>query len=558
MEGVTIVLIGILLTLGQPGLSLLNLSKGRPTNSSDFREGKGASSLVVDGNDSDFLSDPNNAAIPQCLYTISNQKTTFWQVDLEQRVVIDHVEVISRRGGIGQRTHQIRRNGYSIIVTASSRYLPITQADICYSDTDPALSSANHENQSCSNIGRYITFYNQRETLSGSDYSLDAVLELCEVKVMGCPINKHGLNCSEDCPARCTNNLCFPGNGTCMRGCKPGYTGSACEKPCDDYFFGQNCALECFCAAGPCITVEGKCPQGGCSAGYNGTSCNTECVDGTFGDNCGSKCGHCINGPTTCHHIDGSCRSGCSPGYKVETCIEVCDPGKYGSQCSRHCGRCFNGAPCHHINGTCLTGCAAGKQGNTCDTDCTPGMYGPNCENTCGDCKGGPRTCNITDGSCPGGCAAGWQGPLCKTACDDYFFGQDCASECFCKAGPCTIVEGKCPHGGCDPGYSGTPCSTERISQDQTEVIGCHDSLNNTKDVTGYAILGTVLAIFVFYNIGLTVFYLRQSRRIKTPPKPSTAYEMQPNSVSQDHSNYEGLDITKVDNVKNIYETIGE
>ncbi|XP_021340744.1 receptor-type tyrosine-protein phosphatase S-like [Mizuhopecten yessoensis] len=185
----------------------------------------------------------------------------------------------------------------------------------------------------------------------------------------------------------------------------------------------------------------------------------TKCVDGTFGDNCGSKCGHCINGSTTCHHIDGSCRSGCSPGYKVDTCIEVCDPGKYGSQCSSICGRCSNGAPCHHINGTCLTGCAAGKQGNTCDTDCTPGMYGPNCENTCGDCKGGPRTCNITDGSCPGGCAAGWQGTLCETACEEGRYGVKCAEQCGkCRDGQtCNRFNGTCENG-CSPGWKESDC----------------------------------------------------------------------------------------------------
>ncbi|XP_060062509.1 uncharacterized protein LOC132543068, partial [Ylistrum balloti] len=154
--------------------------------------------------------------------------TAFWQVNLEQDVVIDHVVVIFQKGNTSQRKQQKRRNGYSIIVTDSPTYLPMTSANTCYNDKDPDLSAENHENRSCSIIGKYVTIYNQRKTLSGPNYSKNAVLELCEVHVMGCPLTKYGTECKEDCPENCKNRLCFPRNGTCMKGCSPGYLPPKC------------------------------------------------------------------------------------------------------------------------------------------------------------------------------------------------------------------------------------------------------------------------------------------------------------------------------------------
>ncbi|XP_033739052.1 uncharacterized protein LOC117326413 [Pecten maximus] len=274
MAGGTIALITLLLSLSQSELSLVNLSLRRQTASSDFREGRGPSSLVVDGNNSDKLNDPNNSSIPQCLYTIKDQKTAFWQVDLDQTVVLDHVKVISRRGGSGQLTHQRRRNGYSILVSRSSTYLPMTPNNTCYSDTDPSLSVRNNETQWCSNIGSYVTIYNQRNTLSGRTYSRNAVLELCEVMVMGCPIHKHGDNCMENCPQNCYENMCFPRNGTCMKGCLPGYKGSTCQEECPDYYYGARCASVCNCKEWPCDVRFGMCPPGGCEPGYKGLECS--------------------------------------------------------------------------------------------------------------------------------------------------------------------------------------------------------------------------------------------------------------------------------------------
>ncbi|XP_021340000.1 multiple epidermal growth factor-like domains protein 11 [Mizuhopecten yessoensis] len=494
MEGVTIVLIGIVLTLGQPGLSLLNLSEGRPTKSSDYREGKGPSSLVVDGNDSDLLNDPNNAAIPQCLYTIKNQKTTFWQVDLEQTVVIDHVEVIFRKGGNDQNTHQTRRNGYSIIVTASSTYLPITQADICYSDTNPALSSANHENQSCSNIGRYVTLYNQRETLSGSDYSNNAVLELCEVKVMGCPKTKHGPNCAEDCPAHCTNNLCYPGNGICMRGCEQGYTGSTCDKlnlsegrptKSSDYREGKgpsslvvdgndsdllndpnNAAIpQCLYTIKNQKTtfwqvdleqtvvidhVEVIFRKGGNDQNTHQTRRNGYSIIVTA-----SSTYLPITQADICYSDTNPALS--SANHENQSCSNI---GRYVTLYNQRetlSGSDYSNNAVLELCEVKVMGCPINKHGPNCAEDCPA-----NCTN---------NLCFPGNGTCMQGCEPGYTGSTCEKPCDDYYFGQDCASECFCKNATCDNVGGKCPPGGCDPGYNGTSCSTGNYRKRLIELI---------------------------------------------------------------------------------------
>ncbi|XP_033737460.1 receptor-type tyrosine-protein phosphatase epsilon-like [Pecten maximus] len=280
--------------------------------------------------------------------------------------------------------------------------------------------------------------------------------------VMGCPIHKHGDNCMENCPQNCYENMCFPRNGTCMKGCLPGYKGSTCQEECPDYHYGARCASECNCKEGPCNVRSGMCPPGGCEPGYKGLECSKECEDGEYGDNCRNTCGHCSSGQLTCDHSNGTCKDGCEPGYKIDKCSEVCDSGKFGRHCTNTCGSCLNGAACHHINGTCLTGCDPGKKGDDCKTDCSPGEYGPNCENKCGNCEHGTLACNRTDGSCPNGCLAGWQAPQCKNVCQHGWYGQNCAEKCGnCRNGhTCNNTIGTCEDG-CSPGWKDSMCKQE-------------------------------------------------------------------------------------------------
>ncbi|XP_069128394.1 receptor-type tyrosine-protein phosphatase F-like [Argopecten irradians] len=495
--------ISLILTVGTPCLALLNLALHRPTKSSDYRETYGPPDKVVDGNESNKLKDSRNRPISQCLVTAKKQRTAFWQVDLGQTVVVDHVEVIFGTGK-KKKSHELRRNGYSIIVSRTPTYLPRTRDNTCYRDTD--RTSKAHDNRTCSNIGRYVTIYNDRIDLNGPRYSVNAVLELCEVKVMGCPRRKFGDICGQTCSDNCKDAFCFPRNGTCMKGCSAGYIGDTCQHycnpgsygancarkcghckrgqrscsitdgscpggcmagwqgqncltKCDDGWFGQNCAYKCFCKTGSCNKTDGTCAFGGCRPGYTGPSCSQECQNGVYGENCQHTCGHCKYGTTICNHIDGNCRGGCTSGYRTNKCNEVCDNGKYGDNCKETCGSCLNGTLCHHVNGTCPTGCEPGKKGDNCKRECTPGTYGSNCVHNCGSCKGGTHLCLRTNGSCPNGCSTGWQDQRCLTACNKGQYGENCSQRCGnCRnRETCNLESGKCENG-CSPGWRGALC----------------------------------------------------------------------------------------------------
>lgn len=46
-----------------------------------------------------------------------------------------------------------------------------------------------------------------------------------------CTTGWYGQNCSMECSGHCLDNdACFNVNGTCLRGCAPGYRGPTCSK----------------------------------------------------------------------------------------------------------------------------------------------------------------------------------------------------------------------------------------------------------------------------------------------------------------------------------------
>ncbi|XP_021356822.1 multiple epidermal growth factor-like domains protein 11 isoform X2 [Mizuhopecten yessoensis] len=405
-----------------------------------------------------------------------------------------------------------------------------------------------------------------------------------------CIYGKFGQGCNQNC--HCAASDCNKETGMCgPPGCSAGWKGTTCSQECSSGHFGWTCSEVCHCQQEGCDHVNGRCDHAGCQAGWSGQSCNKQCVNNTFGRDCNQTC-HCAN--PRCNRTDGVCSvPGCTEGWMGNTCSQECFNPTFGRDCNQTCHCAISG--CDRVSGVCtIPGCTEGWNGYTCSQGCVNNTFGRDCKQTChcaysscdrvsGVCTIPGCTegwngdtcsqeysagyfglncyemCHCKEGRCDHlGCQEGWSGQACDQRCVNNTFGRDCNQTCNCAISGCDRVSGVCTIPRCREGWSGDTCSQEQISQNQTEVIGCFASLANTKDVTGYAILGTVLAISIFYNIGLTMFCLRQSRKIKSPPKPSTAYEMQPNSVSQDHSNYEGLDITKVDNVKNIYDTIGK
>ncbi|XP_069126185.1 uncharacterized protein [Argopecten irradians] len=103
-----------------------------------------------------------------------------------------------------------------------------------------------------------------------------------------------------------------------------------------------------------------------------------------------------------------------------------------------------------------------------------------------------------------------------------------------CRFGKCNMQSGQC---------------IVPLPERQTD-----DTCSYTGLYTGFAILGAFLGISVCFNICSIVLFLRQAKKIKSPNDPPETFGMQ-QSRSETH-NYEGLDVAKLDNVKNIYDSI--
>nr|XP_034322286.1 uncharacterized protein LOC105328158 isoform X3 [Crassostrea gigas] len=189
--------------------------------------------------------------------------------------------------------------------------------------------------------------------------------DLC---VTNCILYEYGLNCMNRCSYQCYDNeTCDPFFGNCSR-CADGYKNAKCDEKCNAGTYGEHCSYLC----GECLNVvtcnhvNGTCPKG-CKPGYQRTEkCDKPCWNGTFGSDCKFICsGNCENNET-CNRTNGACVN-CAPGWKNEYCNKTCDVGWYGSNCKETCGRCLEVDNCSITNGSCFGGCMDGYTGVTCD-----------------------------------------------------------------------------------------------------------------------------------------------------------------------------------------------
>uniref|UniRef100_A0A8W8NTQ9 Multiple epidermal growth factor-like domains 10 n=1 Tax=Magallana gigas TaxID=29159 RepID=A0A8W8NTQ9_MAGGI len=89
-----------------------------------------------------------------------------------------------------------------------------------------------------------------------------------------------------------------------------------------DGWYGNNCSQQCteHCRDSfDCNHVTGQCDRG-CDVGWTGSFCDKECDDGTYGYDCVNNCsGHCLNN-SPCNKQTGYCDRGCNPGYTNSYC----------------------------------------------------------------------------------------------------------------------------------------------------------------------------------------------------------------------------------------------
>ncbi|XP_069103271.1 multiple epidermal growth factor-like domains protein 10 [Argopecten irradians] len=288
-----------------------------------------------------------------------------------------------------------------------------------------------------------------------------------------------------------------------LGGCPPGRKGISCDQVCDAGTFGLDCTQTCHCATSDCNKQTGVCTTTGCSAGWRGTSCDQACTYHKFGLDCTQTC-HCAN-----------------------------------SDCDRRTGVCN------------VHGCTEGWRGDTCSQACTNQTFGRDCTQTCNcassDCDGRTGVCDVR------GCTEGWKGRTCSQACTNHTFGRDCTQTCQCANSDCDGRTGVCKVPGC-LGWIGNSCS--QVQKPTVPTTNHLSEVSNNNDVTtGYAVVGSILAISLGCNIGFIIHCLRmRSREIQTPT-PST--ELHTYHIPDNDSKYEELNSTKTDHTCNIYDTIG-
>lgn len=317
--------------------------------------------------------------------------------------------------------------------------------------------------------------------------------------------------------------------GSCLYGCKPGWSGDTCSEQCNipncvecytlknntqicdrckDRFYGDLCTETCSdkCLLGRC-NAAGDCVFG-CKTHWTGRKC--------YQQNCDIE--HCL-------------KCGFSTLYYIPIC-DVCSVGKFYSILANKCvncsDKCIGGSnSCNQTTGICFHGCEQGFYGTNCDRlcsinnceqcvlanshndeakcgRCSPGWYPENfsCVGCSQHCLGGVSNCNSSTGHCAIGCEVGWFGSRCDKQClipNCYTCAEDNFKKTFCSAcnigmyfnydrGSCLDCSDNCSGGklncdmktgvclnGCKSGYYGDKCQWVC-----GECVGPSCSLNGT------------------------------------------------------------------------------
>ncbi|XP_063443549.1 multiple epidermal growth factor-like domains protein 10 [Mytilus trossulus] len=391
-----------------------------------------------------------------------------------------------------------RMDGFKLYVTNTSTIPPVGY--LCYEDPDPGLPNIT-QTIPCNQVGQYIIYYDAK-----GESTYGPIIELCYVAINGCRKGFWGSNCEKVCSEYCIENHCYPGNGSCIFGCKTenclndifhkftGVCTDGCkERRTGDYCNKYNLAYDSSVLINPNSRYPGSLAKDGSKISCAKTKGPTitfqvdlkyeSIVTGVhiwFGENTSKVGSHIVYASNTSNswktgtvlyeEIVLPTRINVSAVFRYLTYVppvqgtsselDVCEigvigcpPSYYGPVCSKLCPtNCYG--PCELEAGNCIFGCLNGWIGNNCDQACQNGKYGKNCLETCSANCVNPQ-CNKMTGECMGGCNDGWLDSNCTQKCPLGKFGKNCSEFCEgCISHMCDYVNGICDNStACKPGY---------------------------------------------------------------------------------------------------------
>ncbi|XP_078330428.1 uncharacterized protein LOC144624482 [Crassostrea virginica] len=158
-----------------------NLAKFHPTSSSpDFGFSFMGSGRAVDGRKTDL-----SAFGGQCYISGNGRPYVLWRVDLVNIRSIERIAIYYRTDNQRWGAYASRFKGFSLIISNTTNH---RDGVTCYKD-DRLIKTTVHPvlEITCSGVGRYVIYYNERLPEYGSriGYSQHAIAELCEVEVYG-------------------------------------------------------------------------------------------------------------------------------------------------------------------------------------------------------------------------------------------------------------------------------------------------------------------------------------------------------------------------------------
>ncbi|XP_052080598.1 plexin-B1-like [Mytilus californianus] len=161
-------------------------------------------------------SGPQNALKPpvsnewgfdKCTHTVHGHKTAWWMFEFDaENTYITDIEIFYREKFAN------RMDGFKLYVTNTSTIPP--DGYLCYEDPDPGFPNIT-QTIPCNQLGKYVIYYDIK-----GDENYGPIVELCYVSINGCRKNLWGRNCTQPCSENCIENHCYPGNGSCVWGCK--------------------------------------------------------------------------------------------------------------------------------------------------------------------------------------------------------------------------------------------------------------------------------------------------------------------------------------------------